>query len=104
MLGVPESELYAERFACSPCEIEEEPDASPQIVESGKANKTWTPDELKAIKLKTPDQYTKIGQSLPQLDIPSKTNGTCKYGIDAFAAGHALRQARDCRRCAMARR
>ena len=28
-----------------------------------------------------------IGQSLPQLDIPSKTNGTCKYGIDAFVPG-----------------
>ena len=46
------------------------------IVKSGKANKTFTPDELKAIKLKTPDQYTMIGQSVPQLDIPSKTNGT----------------------------
>ncbi len=59
----------------------------PRSSKSGKANKTWTPDELKAIKLKTPDQYTKIGHSLPQLDIPSKTNGTCKYGIDAFVPG-----------------
>ena len=58
-----------------------------EIVKSGKANKTWSPDELKAITLKTPDQYTKIGQSLPQLDIPSKTNGTCKYGIDAHMPG-----------------
>src|SRR6185312_142282 len=55
-----------------------------QIVQSGKAKKVWSPDELKAIQLKTPDQYTKIGQSLPQLDIPAKTNGTAKYGIDAF--------------------
>ena len=54
-----------------------------QIVAGGKANKAWSADELKAIKLKTPDQYTKIGQSLPQLDIPAKTNGTAKYGIDA---------------------
>ena len=61
---------------------------------SGKANKVWSADELKAIKLKTPDQYTKIGQSLPQLDIPAKTNGTAKYGIDAFVPGHAVRQAR----------
>ena len=44
-------------------------------------------DELKAITLKTPNQRTKVGQSLPQLDIPSKTNGACKYGIDAFAPG-----------------
>ena len=54
-----------------------------QIVAGGKANKAWSADELKAIKLKTPDQYTKIGQSLPQLDIPAKTNGTARYSIDA---------------------
>src|SRR5450631_4622998 len=35
------------------------------IVKSGKATKTFTPDELKAIQLKTPDQYTKIGVSVP---------------------------------------
>src|SRR4030081_2106618 len=54
------------------------------IVKSGKATKTFTPDELKAIKLKTPDQYTMIGVSVPQLDIPAKTNGTAKYGIDVM--------------------
>ena len=41
-----------------------------EIVKSGKITKTFTPDELKAIKLKTPDQYTMIGVSVPQLDIP----------------------------------
>ena len=58
-----------------------------EIVKSGKATKTFTPDDLKAIKLKTPDQYTMIGVSVPQLDIPSKTNGTAKYGIDVFLPG-----------------
>ncbi len=57
------------------------------IVKSGKATKTFTPDELKAIKLKSPDQYTMIGVSVPQLDIPSKTNGTAKYGIDVMLPG-----------------
>jgi isoquinoline 1-oxidoreductase beta subunit len=57
------------------------------IVKSGKVTKTFTPDELKAIKLKTPDQYTLIGVSVPQLDIPSKTNGTAKYGIDVMLPG-----------------
>src|SRR3569832_2030286 len=57
------------------------------IVKRGKATKTYTPDELKAIKLKTPDQYTMIGVSVPQLDIPSKTNGTAKYGIDMMIPG-----------------
>ena len=58
-----------------------------EIVKSGKTTKTFTPDELKAIKLKTPDQYTMIGVSVPQLDIPSKTNGTAKYGIDVMLPG-----------------
>src|SRR5437764_175292 len=57
------------------------------VVKSGKAIKTFTPDDLKAIKLKTPDQYTMIGVSVPQLDIPSKTNGTAKYGIDVMIPG-----------------
>jgi isoquinoline 1-oxidoreductase subunit beta len=57
------------------------------IVKSGKATKTFTPDELKAIKLKTADQYTLIGVSVPQIDIPSKTNGTAKYGIDVMLPG-----------------
>ena len=54
---------------------------------AARPTKSESPDELKAIVLKTPDQYTKIGHSLPQLDIPSKTNGTCKYGIDAHVPG-----------------
>src|SRR6266545_4364269 len=57
------------------------------IVKSGKITKTFTADELKAIKLKTPDQYTLVGVSVPQLDIPSKTNGTAKYGIDVMLPG-----------------
>jgi isoquinoline 1-oxidoreductase subunit beta len=57
------------------------------IVRSGKATRSFTPDELKAIKLKSPDQYTMIGVSVPQLDIPSKTNGTAKYGIDVMLPG-----------------
>jgi CO/xanthine dehydrogenase Mo-binding subunit len=58
-----------------------------EIVKSGKATKTFTPADLKAIKLKTSDQYTMIGVSVPQLDIPSKTNGTAKYGIDVMLPG-----------------
>ncbi len=58
-----------------------------EIVKSGKITKTFTPDELKAIKLKSPDQYTMIGVSVPQLDIPSKTNGTAKFGIDVMLPG-----------------
>jgi isoquinoline 1-oxidoreductase beta subunit len=58
-----------------------------KIVADGKASRVWTADELKAIKLKTPGQYTLVGQSVPQLDIPPKTNGAAKYGIDAMVPG-----------------
>jgi len=58
-----------------------------KIVSDGKASKAWTPEELKAIKLKTPDQYSLIGQEVPQLDVPSKINGTAKYGIDTSVPG-----------------
>ncbi|MEL7284099.1 MAG: molybdopterin cofactor-binding domain-containing protein [Pseudomonadota bacterium] len=32
--------------------------------------------------LKTPDQYTLMGKSLPRFDIPAKTDGTATFGID----------------------
>ena len=86
MLGVPESELRARDSRVYHAKSKKSLSYA-EIVKSGKANKVWTPDDLKAITLKTPDQRTKIGQSLPQLDIPPKTNGTCKYGIDAFVPG-----------------
>jgi isoquinoline 1-oxidoreductase subunit beta len=42
------------------------------------------PDDFKSIKLKAPGTYTIIGKSIPALDIPSKTDGQAKYGIDVF--------------------
>jgi isoquinoline 1-oxidoreductase len=42
------------------------------------------PDDLKGIKLKDPSEYKIIGKSLPAMDIPPKTNGQAKYGIDVF--------------------
>jgi isoquinoline 1-oxidoreductase subunit beta len=32
--------------------------------------------------IKTPDQFTLVGQSLRRLDVPLKVNGTATYGID----------------------
>lgn len=37
--------------------------------------------------LKTPEQYTLMGKSLPRFDIPSKTDGTAEFGIDVDLPG-----------------
>lgn len=85
-MGVPASELTVRESTVTHAKSKKSMSFA-DIVKSGKATKTFTPDELKAIKLKTPDQYTMIGVSVPQLDIPSKTNGTAKYGIDVMLPG-----------------
>ncbi len=85
-MGVPASELVVRNSAVTHPKSKKSMSFA-DIVKSGKITKTFTPDELKALKLKTPDQYTMIGVSVPQLDIPPKTNGTAKYGIDVMLPG-----------------
>src|SRR3954469_16686660 len=82
-MGVPAGELTVKDSVISHAKSKKSMTFA-ELVKSGKATKTFTPDELKAIKLKTPDQYTMIGVSVPQLDIPSKVNGAAKYGIDVM--------------------
>src|SRR4030095_14669642 len=78
-MGVPASELVV-RGSVGAHSKSKKSMSFADIVKSGKITKTFTPDELKAIKLKTPDQYSLVGVSVPQLDIPPKTNGTARYG------------------------
>src|SRR5882757_1788801 len=86
MMGVPASECRASNSQVIHTKTGKKVSYA-KIVADGKANKVWTADELKAIKLKTPGQYTLVGQSVPQLDVPPKINGTAKYGIDAAVPG-----------------
>ena len=86
MMGVPAGELVVRDSTISHPKSKKSLTFA-EIVKSGKATKKFSADELKALKLKTPDQYTLVGQSIPQIDIPSKTNGTAKYGIDTFLPG-----------------
>lgn len=86
MMGVPANELVVRESRISHAKSKKSLSFA-EIVKSGKATKKFSADDLKALKLKTPDQYTLVGQSIPQIDIPSKTNGTAKYGIDTFLPG-----------------
>jgi isoquinoline 1-oxidoreductase beta subunit len=86
MMGVPAAECRASNSQVIHSKTGKKVSYA-KIVADGKANKVWTADELKAIKLKTPGQYTLVGQAVPQLDVPSKTNGTAKYGIDVMVPG-----------------
>ncbi len=86
MMGVPANELVVRESRISHAKSKKSLSFA-EIVKGGKATKKFSADELKALKLKTPDQYTLVGQSIPQIDIPSKTNGTAKYGIDTFLPG-----------------
>jgi isoquinoline 1-oxidoreductase beta subunit len=58
-----------------------------EIVRTGKLGRTFTPEALKAIVLKTPDQRRLIGHDVQAVDVPSKTNGAAIYGIDAVVEG-----------------
>jgi isoquinoline 1-oxidoreductase beta subunit len=85
-MGVPAGELVVRNSTVSHPKSKKSMSFA-DIVKNGKITKTFTPDELKAIKLKTPDQYTMVGVSVPQLDIPPKVNGSAKYGIDVMLPG-----------------
>ncbi|MCW5625864.1 MAG: molybdopterin-dependent oxidoreductase, partial [Burkholderiales bacterium] len=54
-----------------------------EILQKVRIDKKFSyPDDFRNIPLKPRGQYKIIGQSLESLDIPPKTNGQAKYGID----------------------
>ncbi len=55
-----------------------------QIISAGNISRTFTEDEVKELVLKKFGTYKVVGTSVPALDIPAKTNGTARYGIDVF--------------------
>jgi len=59
------------------------------IVAKAPITKTFSEEDLKKITLKKPSEYTVVGQWIPRLDIPEKTNGRAKFGIDSFVANMA---------------
>jgi CO/xanthine dehydrogenase Mo-binding subunit len=57
------------------------------IVARGDLARVYTADELKAMPVKQASDRRLIGQDTRAIDIPSKTNGTARYGIDAEVPG-----------------
>jgi isoquinoline 1-oxidoreductase len=60
-----------------------------EIVAKAPITRTFSEDDLKKVVLKKPAEYKVIGQWIQRLDIPEKTNGRAKFGIDTFLPGMA---------------
>jgi isoquinoline 1-oxidoreductase beta subunit len=57
------------------------------IVRRGNLMRSYTADEVQQFPIKPPAERRLIGQPVQSIDIPSKTNGTGRYGIDAEIDG-----------------
>jgi isoquinoline 1-oxidoreductase beta subunit len=55
-----------------------------EIVERVPITRRFTEDDLKKLTLKKPGEYRLVGQWVQRLDIPEKTNGRAKFGLDTF--------------------
>ena len=53
----------------------------------GDLTRTFTADELAKMPIKPASERRLIGRKAAALDIPGKTNGTTRYGIDAAVEG-----------------
>jgi isoquinoline 1-oxidoreductase subunit beta len=57
------------------------------IVRRGNLSRSYTADQLQQLPIKTLAERRLIGQPVRAIDIPTKTNGTGRYGIDAEVDG-----------------
>src|ERR1700726_2995692 len=58
-----------------------------EIVRRGSLSRAFSPDELAKMPIKPASERRLIGHKFDAIDIPSKTNGTTRYGIDATVDG-----------------
>jgi hypothetical protein len=57
------------------------------IAKHGSLRRTFTPDQLVQLLIKPASERRLIGRNTDAIDIPAKTNGTARYGIDATVEG-----------------
>ena len=86
LMGVPANECTAKNSRISHAKSKKSMTYG-EVVAKASVDRKWSADDLKAIKLKSRAAYTLVGQSVPALDVPSKTDGTAKFGIDMFVPG-----------------
>ncbi len=84
MLGVPAGQCRAEasRVIAGDRSV-----TYAEIIRAGRINRSFTPDELKALPIKTVAERRLIGRPVPQVDIKAKTDGSARFGIDAAVPG-----------------
>jgi isoquinoline 1-oxidoreductase subunit beta len=58
-----------------------------EIAKHGSLRRTFTPDQLVQLPIKPASERRLIGRNTDAIDIPAKTNGTARYGIDATVEG-----------------
>jgi len=58
-----------------------------EIVRRGNLTRSYSADALQKLPIKPAAERRLIGQRVQAVDIPSKTNGTARYGIDAEVDG-----------------
>ena len=58
-----------------------------EIVARGDLRRQYTNDDLEKMTIKTPAERRLVGKPVVALDVPSKVNGSGRYGIDAAVDG-----------------
>jgi len=84
LLGVPANRCVARNSAVF---ADDRSVSYADIIRRGDLCRTFTEDELASMPIKPASERRFIGRAVGALDIPAKTNGATRYGIDATVEG-----------------